>query len=529
MEPQQGVLMEIPEQSVLSEPARAGQQRSAPPRAEPRLKPIVREQTTLAMIYVEELIGPDHKARAIWELAGRLDLSRFKEPIGSREGSAGRPGWDPQLLVSVWVYAYSEGISSAREIERLLEWEPGFQWLSGLQGINHHTLSDFRVDHQEALEELFTELLGLLASQGLLSLERVMHDGTKIRAQAGVDSFRREKKLGEHLEEARKVVQQMGDPKGEAPQRSRTEAARERAARERGKRLEAAVEALAALQAEKKKEEEKGQVRVSESEPEARMMKHGDHAIAPSYNVQISTDAKEKIIVGVHLSQCSSDEPSLVTAVQEVEQNLGKQPTQVVVDGGYISRENIVAMAEGKIDLIGPLPDPEKRTAAAMKAAGIDVAFAPQKFVWETATNTLRCPGEQVLEYVRQSQKRGNVYWQYQANGKDCSSCRFQAQCCPNHPARGRTVSVLQLEQAEVAAFRDKMKQSEVRQIYRQRGEVAEFPNAWIKEKLGLRKFRVRGFAKAGLEAVWACLTYNVMQWMRLLWTKRLEAIQATT
>ena len=73
-------------------------------------------------------------------------------------------------------------------------------------------------------------------------------------------------------------------------------------------------------------------------------------------------------------------------------------------------------------------------------------------------------------------------------------------------------------ERSEVAAFRQKMATDEGRMIYRKRGGVAEFPNAWIKEKLGMRKFRVRGMAKAGVELLWACLTYNIMQWARLVW-----------
>jgi hypothetical protein len=61
----------------------------------------------------------------------------------------------------------------------------------------------------------------------------------------------------------------------------------------------------------------------------------------------------------------------------------------------------------------------------------------------------------------------------------------------------------------------------EAKAIYRQRGEVAEFPNAWLKDKIGLRKFHVRGLAKAATEAVWACLTYNVQLWIRLAWNKQ--------
>jgi transposase len=57
------------------------------------------------------------------------------------------------------------------------------QWLAVLEQVNHHTLSDFRVDRQEALDEVFAQLLALLDSEGLVNSEQVMHDGTKIRAQ----------------------------------------------------------------------------------------------------------------------------------------------------------------------------------------------------------------------------------------------------------------------------------------------------------------------------------------------------------
>jgi hypothetical protein len=56
---------------------------------------------------------------------------------------------------------------------------------------------------------------------------------------------------------------------------------------------------------------------------------------------------------------------------------------------------------------------------------------------------------------------------------------------------------------------------------------VAEFPNCWIKEKIGLRKFRLRGMAKAKTEALWAVLTYDVMQWVRLSWRPKLAAAVA--
>jgi len=509
--PCQPALIEIPEQPPRKQAAQHGPL---------KLRPVNREQTMLASIYVEELIPADHKARAIWDLVGRMDLSGFTEALRTTAGCAGRPAWDPRLLVSLWVYAYSQGISSAREIERLMEWERGMQWLGGLQTVNYHSLSDFRIEHRAALDEMFAELLALLAQEGLVDLQQVMHDGTKIRALAGADTFRREKTIRERLAEARQAVAQFGDPRAETPAKNGQQAAQERAARERKQRLEAALEELQALQAEKKKEEDKAAVRVSVTEPEARIMKHGDGAMAASYNAQITTESSHKIIVGAHLSQCSSDAQSLQPALQEVEENLGEKPAQVVVDGGFTNRNNIVECAAQNIDLVGSLANPVERSEAAMKAQGIDPAFAPHQFHILEAGQQVQCPAGCILPYVRQSRKRGDLYQQYKASSADCLACRYKAQCCPKTLEKGRTVSIRVEEQAEVAAFRQKMALPESRAIYRRRGEVAEFPNAWIKDKLGVRKFRVRGLIKAGSELLWACLTYNIQQWVRLVWRR---------
>ena len=200
--------------------------------ARPRLKPVDRSQLTWQMLDVERLIEAEHPARAIWELVGRLDLKGFYAPIEAVEGSAGRTPWDPRLLVSLWIYAYSRGISSAREMARRCVYEPAFQWLCGLGEINHHTLSDFRVDHDASLRELFVQVLGVLSSEGLVSLERVMHDGTKIKACAGADSFRRQERLEQHLAAARQQVEAMGDARQEEP--TRKQAAHDHSDRTRG-------------------------------------------------------------------------------------------------------------------------------------------------------------------------------------------------------------------------------------------------------------------------------------------------------
>ena len=163
--------------------------------ARPRLAAVNRRQMVMRSIDVELLIDEDHSARSIWELVGRLDLSRYYAGIAAVEGRAGREHTDPQVLISLWLYAYSRGISSAREIARQCEYEPAFQWLCGLEPISHRTLSGFRSDQKAALDDLFVQVLGMLSAEGLITMERVTLDGTKIKANAGGNTFRRKETM----------------------------------------------------------------------------------------------------------------------------------------------------------------------------------------------------------------------------------------------------------------------------------------------------------------------------------------------
>ncbi len=155
------------------------------PPPKPRLQPINRNQLLLRPVNVEKLVGPDHWVRAIWELVGRLDLTRYTAEVKSVEGEPGRPPYDPRLLISMWIYAYSQRISGGRELERRCQYDPALQWLTGMDVVNYHSLADFRVQHAQALDELFVPVLAVLSSEGLIGSDGVVvHDGTKIEASA---------------------------------------------------------------------------------------------------------------------------------------------------------------------------------------------------------------------------------------------------------------------------------------------------------------------------------------------------------
>lgn len=491
----------------------------------PRFQRIDREQLFWRMVDVERLIPEDHAARAIWEFVGKLDLSRYNEQIRAVEGAAGRPSLNPQLLISLWVYAYSKGVGSARAIARLCEYDPVYQWLTGTAVVNAHTLSDFRVKHEEALEGLFVQVLALLRSEGLITLERVMQDGTKIRASAAPDSFRGK----EGIEEAMKAAQEQVRAIDELPEEEssrRASKSRERAQRERDERLKSALDEFEKLQAEGSVTDKK-KARVSTTDPEARVMKQPDGGFAPSYNVQVNTDAASGMIVAVDVTQAGNDFEQLTPGVDRVEQNLGETPKQVVTDGGYVSRSNIVDMNSRGAEFIGPQCNEAGKGKSSYEGRGVSPEYYSSQFVYDAATDTFRCPEGKTLDYEGKSERESQISFKYRAELADCQACPAKARCCPGNQVTGRSVQRTE-ELPEVAEFHEKMKTERARKIYRQRAQVAETPNLWIKAKFKLRQFSVRGITKVGMEALWACLTYNIRQWIRLRSKKEVAVAAAT-
>jgi len=88
---------------------------------QPLLRSVNRPQMSWRAVDVEHLLGEDHAARAMGALVGRLNLRAFYQAIESSAEEGGRAAFAPQLLLSLWVYAYSQGIGSAREVARRCE------------------------------------------------------------------------------------------------------------------------------------------------------------------------------------------------------------------------------------------------------------------------------------------------------------------------------------------------------------------------------------------------------------------------
>src|SRR3984957_10103155 len=268
-----------------------------------------RRQLRWDMVDLEGLLPADHRARVVWSFVESLDLSELYERVKSRDGAAGRPAADPAVLLSLWLYATVEGVGSARELERLAESDAAYRWLAGGVPVNHHGLADFRVESVEALDRLLTQSVTALIGEGLISLDEIAVDGTKIRASASKESFKTGEKLlkveAAVAERLASLRQELSSDPGASSRRG--QGARERAARDvqaRAKRARAALERLEAerkarAKTHAKDEAKKREPRASTSDPEARCMRFPDGAVRPAFNAQIAAAPIEGVIVSI--------------------------------------------------------------------------------------------------------------------------------------------------------------------------------------------------------------------------------------
>jgi transposase len=336
-----------------------------------RLRRPERRQMELLPRCVDDLVSVTHPVRTIAGVVAKLDLSAFCEAIQAREGVAGRDATDPELLVSLWLYGCIRGIGSARELARRCVESLPFRWLCGGVSVNHRMLSDFRTDHGAALDGLFTQVIASLVDQDLVAVSRISQDGVRIRVSAGSGSFRREERLHQLLAESQKHVEelrrQVDEPEKLAAMAVRKRAAQRRAAEDRQKRLEQALAQLPELQQQQQERARRAghgksgqkirdkELRVSTSDPEARVMKMPNGGFHPAYNVQLATDPNSRAILGVAVTNQGYDAAGLSEPMrQQVEWRSKRKVTQQLLDGGYLRNRDIERAHQQEVALFVP-------------------------------------------------------------------------------------------------------------------------------------------------------------------------------
>lgn len=320
-----------------------------------------RNQMEFRINCLDDLVPADHKVRQVWEFIEKMDIDVCYADIFTFEGAAGRPTTSPKIILCLWIYSIMDGNISARKIEELCVYHNIYQWIAGGASINRTMLSDFRSKNPEKFNDLLISCLGVMVKAGVLSDEDFSQDGTRVKANAGFGSFRREETLENlniaiktHIDELEKELKE--DPK---KYDERTKSSKRRAAQERSERIEDALKILIesrekkVKQAEKERreveEEDLKSTRASTTDPEARKMKMGDGGYRLAYNIQFATGVASRVIFGVDVVNTldPGTSPIMMQKVNDTLNVLNMPGAKSwSADAAYSSKEDINKVAE---------------------------------------------------------------------------------------------------------------------------------------------------------------------------------------
>jgi transposase len=345
-----------------------------------RIRQAERRQTGFELVDLESLVVDDHPVRAVWSFVEGLDLQPFYDRIKARGETPGRPATDPRILLALWLYATADGIGSARALARLCEHHTLYRWICGGVGVNHTMLSEFRLDSGEFLDRLLTSSLAALMEEGLITLDEVITDGTKVRAAASRSSLRRRQTLVELEERARSRVAELKQEleADSAAGERRLSKRRLSAAEDRARRVAAALAKHPATAPQRKEkaptEGDKPppaggksgtaakEERVSTTDPDAPLMRMADGAVRPAYNVQVAS--ARGFVVAIEPVQRRNDRGLAPAMVVQVEQRCGKPPGRLLADTGAMTAADIGTLAQTHPSMQVFSPPPARKDAS---------------------------------------------------------------------------------------------------------------------------------------------------------------------
>jgi len=452
---------------------------------------------------LRQWLPADHTIYLLSDLVDHLDLSPITAVYDQGDGG-GNPPYHPVMLTKLLFYAYAQGVVSSRAIAAKTYEDVAFRVLTADQHPDFRTISDFRERHLPALLPLFQETVRLAGRLGLVKLEHVAQDGSKIlanaskhRAMSSARMQQAEARLGHEIqallaaarqadaaEDAAYGAERTGDEvpvdlSGEVTRRERRLATIRAAKAALEQEAHAAAEAIrAADAAERQRRAEAGEPKKpgrppdppgvptdaaqrNFTDPDSRIMKNADHAFVQAYNAQLAVDASpHQLIVGCAVTNQSADAPHLEPMVEQVQQTTGATPREWSGDAGYFSAHNL--------DVLG--------------AAGIASFIPPDR------------------------QRHGQP-------PLPAGVARVLAAAGIAPPVLGAET----VEGAVQAAMRAKLRTEPGRAAYAKRKQTVEPVFGQIKERRGLRRFLLRGLAKVTGEWTLWCLTHNLGKLVRAL------------
>jgi transposase len=355
-----------------------------------------RNQMYLMPPSLKEWLPESHLAWFVMDAVEQMDLSIFYEKY--RADGWGHCAYEPAMMLSLLLYAYSMGEQSSRQIERLCETDIAFRVITTNQKPDHTTLSRFRQENEKKLEELFVSVLKLCAEAGLVKVGVVALDGTKVKANAALSANRTD----EHIKkEVKKILSEASAKDKEEDQRYGKDKRGDELPdelKDRRDRLVRLKECQERLERESKEKADEQQAKIDRREVEEAISgckKRGRKPLAPDelvnkekkanvtdpasrimktakgyvqgYNGQ-AVVTEEQIIVAADVTQEENDVKQLEPMLKKAQANINKVGVEEemgtgLMDAGYWSENNVKGREEVDEILIATKKDWKQRQA----------------------------------------------------------------------------------------------------------------------------------------------------------------------
>ena len=484
---------------------------------------------------LEELIPSSHAVRVVNEVIDRIDV----EPLLSAYHSKGTSSYHPVMLLKVLVYGYVSNIYSSRKLEAACKENIHFMWLSAMNRPDHHTINRFRGERlKDALRKVFEQVVLLLAEEGLLSIQELYTDGTKIEANANKYTFVWKKaihtskeKMKAQINQVWQYAQSISDSEDDLPEPPDLTPINK-------EKVDAAVAQLNKALANKKNVDKKVKAKLnyinknfpaniqkyeyqeailgernsySKTDQDATFMRmKEDHMkngqLKPGYNTQISTS--NQYIVNYTIHPNPTDTTTLAVHLSQHQESFGGYPRSLTADAGYGSEENYTLMEELQINAFVKYGKFDKEQSQRYKDKQ---PFSSDKLFYDEQSDHYICPMGQKMEYIGDSKKKtstgfSQVYKRYQA--KNCSKCPLNGVC---HKSVGNRIVEINVKLKRLKDKAHKLLNSEQGVEHRKKrcyDVEPVFGN--IKHNHGFKRFMLRGKKKVEIEWGLIAIAHNI-------------------
>nr|QNO58230.1 hypothetical protein DKLEMCON_00012 [Methanosarcinales archaeon ANME-1 ERB7] len=484
---------------------------------------------------VSELIPEDHICNLVEVVVDNMDVGEIEQKYRSGPGN---PAYSRRMLLRIVIMASADAIWSSRKIAKLAHENVVYMYLTGHEKPDFRTIWNFKKECEELIEAAFKETVTIAKALGILNLEHISTDGTKMKANAS----NKHTLSKEEIEWIRKIIARgiaidkeedklYGDKRGDElpPELNTQEKIREKikeieeasGQKMKGAAKKTIVQHVLGDEKDKatimkkldKAEEEltkSGQGAVSITDPESRFMENKKKRKELSYNPQITVDHGSGVVIANGVTQDCTDHYQLQPQLEMTVENIDSLPewTKVSMDNGYFNGPNLRYLEEAGVD--GYIPD--SKQAQKMNGKKVkDSPYSKDKFVYDEENDHFICPNGDILtrkgEYVR----KGKL--QYSYYGANCGECPFREECAGKSKKRKITSDDYEAERRRMAG---KMCSEKGKEEYKKRKETVEWPFGNIKQNMKFREFHTRGLESVRIEHNLVCTAHN----LRVMWGK---------